>query len=537
MKLAELIIAEARERGLRHFFGLPGGGSPLDMMEAGRRYGVDFISTAHESTAGIAAAYYGLMKQTAGLALSVKGVGAANLAGGAANAYFERVPVVCLSETSPGSVTQRDMVQHCDHATLFGAVTKFRATLSPDAAPQQIRDAVAAAVVGRPGPVLLNLPSDLGTAEAGDFLGVGAPPSPPEPHPARLAEVRAFVESTERLLVIAGTDVVRHSAGEALLHLVEACGAALLVNMDARGVFPESHPRWAGVLMGNYIPGIAETEIMDRADGILLVGADSMMTHVPFATDLPTCELVADEAYETLSPQPQVRVDGDLKAALESLSDLQREGLPEADIAAAAAAIMPNFERPQGARFAALDVIEIIREQLPADGVLVAETGVFVPLLERVWRVDRCGAYLGTAGGRTMGLTLPALLGAKLAAPEVPMIGLGADGSLLMRLGELEAFARTGVAAPIVIVNDQALGTMKSRQKARGMAEYELDLHSVDLAATARACGLEGVVAPTPEELEKALGDAMDSPRTTLLDARVAPQPYQDGFGPMVGLS
>ena len=88
-----------------------------------------------------------------------------------------------------------------------------------------------------------------------------------------------------------------------------------------------------------------------------------------------------------------------------------------------------------------------------------------------------------------------------------------------------------------MIVNDQALGTMKSRQKARGMAEYELDLHSVDLAATARAGGLEGVVAQTPEELEKALGDAMDSPRTTLIDARVDPQPYQDGFGPMVGLS
>ena len=79
MKLAELIIAEAHDRGLRHFFGLPGGGSPLDMMEAGRRFGVDFVSTAHESTAGIAAAYYGLMRETAGLALAVKGVGAANL--------------------------------------------------------------------------------------------------------------------------------------------------------------------------------------------------------------------------------------------------------------------------------------------------------------------------------------------------------------------------------------------------------------------------------------------------------------------------
>ena len=88
MQLAELIITEARGRGLRHFFGLPGGGSPLDMMEAGRRLGVSFVSVAHESSAAIMAAYYGLMQNTAGLALSVKGIGAGNLAGGAVNAIL-----------------------------------------------------------------------------------------------------------------------------------------------------------------------------------------------------------------------------------------------------------------------------------------------------------------------------------------------------------------------------------------------------------------------------------------------------------------
>ena len=68
MTVAELIIADARQRGLRHFFGLPGGGFPLDMMEAGRRLGVDFVPASHESSAAIMAAYYGVIKQTAGLA-------------------------------------------------------------------------------------------------------------------------------------------------------------------------------------------------------------------------------------------------------------------------------------------------------------------------------------------------------------------------------------------------------------------------------------------------------------------------------------
>ena len=110
------------------------------------------------------------------------------------------------------------------------------------------------------------------------------------------------------------------------------------------------------------------------------------------------------------------------------------------------------------------------------------------------------------------------------------------DGSLLMRLGELETFARTGVAVPLIIINDQALGTMKSRQKSRGMPEYALDFCSVDFAGIATACGLRGVAVNTPEQFESELKLAMEADRTTLIDARVDSQMYQDSFGPTIGV-
>jgi acetolactate synthase-1/2/3 large subunit len=536
MKLAELIMAEARERGLRHFFGLPGGGSPLDMMEAGRQFGVDFVSVAHESSAGIAAAYYGLVQDTAGLALAVKGLGAGNLAGGAANAYFERAPVVCLCETSPNSVTQAEMVQHCDHAHLFGAVTKYQATLAPEDASATVQQAVFSATDGRPGPVLLNLPSDLGTAECGDPLPSQSAPAASPPDPAQLAAAGEFIQSLQKPLVIAGADVIRAGATAELLTLVESIGAAVLVNMDARGVFPESHSHWVGVLMGNYIPNIIEGEIMSQADGVLLVGADAMMTHVPWNSDLPTCELVARPEYETLSSAPKVRVNGDLKAALQSLSTHAQPGFSADQTEAARQQILQHFKRPGQARFAAQDIIEITRALLPEEGFLFSETGIYITMLERLWPVERPGIYWGTAGGRTMGLTVPAILGAKLARPDVPMVGLGADGSLLMRLGELEVFGRTGVAVPLVIINDQSLGTMKSRQKSRGMPEYGLDLHGVDFAAIATACGLYGATVDTPEQFEQALKEALQADRTTLIDARVDAQAYQDSFAATIGV-
>ena len=157
-------------------------------------------------------------------------------------------------------------------------------------------------------------------------------------------------------------------------------------------------------------------------------------------------------------------------------------------------------------------------------------------MLEHLWPVDRPGTYLGTSGGRTMGLMIPAALGARMADSERPMVGMGADGSLLMRLGELEVFARTGTAIPLVIVNDRSLGTMKSRQRSRGFTDFGLDLHAVDFAAIARACGLRGVVATTPEAFRKELSEAMAAKVTTVIDAKVDPEPYHASFAPTIGI-
>ena len=536
MKLAELIITEARGRGLKHFFGLPGGGSPLDMMEAGRQLDVSFVSVAHESSAAIMAAYYGLMKNTAGLALSVKGIGAGNLAGGAANAYFERAPVVCLCESSPMHVVQKEMVQHCDHAQLFGAAVKYQDTLTAAEAATSVQEAVFQATDGRPGPALLNLPSDMGLAECGDPLTIKASPDASPPDSTQLAAAREFIQNASRLVVIAGTDVVRAGAAKELQTLVENIGAAVLVNMDARGVFPESHPRWAGVLTGNYAPNIIETEVISQADAVLLIGADGMMTHVPWSVDLPTCELSLRPEYETLSPDPKVRVDGDLKETLKNLSAHHQPGFSDDQIQGIRRKVLQNFKRPDDAQFTAQDIIEITRAVLPVEGVLFSETGAYIAMLEHLWQVEAPNTYWGTTGGRTMGLTVPAILGAKLAKPEMLAVGIGGDGSLLMRLGELETFARAGVAVPLIIINDQALGTMKSRQKSRGMPEYALDFHSVDFAGIATACGLRGVTVSTPEQFESELGLAMDADQTTLIDARVDSQAYQDSFGPTIGV-
>lgn len=535
MKLAELIISEARERGVRHFFGIPGGGCPLDLMEYGRQMEVEFVSVAHESTAAIAAAYNGLSVDTAGLALSVKGVGAGNLVGGAVNAYFERVPVVCLCESSPSQVGNYELVQMCNHEGLFGSVIKYSGTLSPDNGPEMLQKAASLACDGRPGPVLLDLPSDLGDAECGPIMSACAAVSTMIPEKDGLTAGREFLSKANKPAIIVGADVTRSNANKELLDFVERIEGCVLSTMDGRGVFPESHRRWAGVLTGNWVDHTVEMEVFRRADSVLFVGVDAMMAHVPWNLSLPTCELVARTDFTTFTSTPDLRVDGDLKVSLGEMA-LTQTGFSETEINEIDLAIRPHFDRPGNAQFAAQDIIEITKELMPKNGVLFSETGVYVTILERLWQVDNPTEYRGTSGGRTMGLTVPAIIGAKLAAPETPMIGLGADGSLLMRLGELETMARTGVAVPLVIINDDSLGTMKWRQRARGMTEYKLGLQTVDYAQVARSCGLSGTTVDSPEAFRAELKHAIVADVTTLIDCRIDAQAYQDSFGPTVGV-
>ena len=215
-------------------------------------------------------------------------------------------------------------------------------------------------------------------------------------------------------------------------------------------------------------------------------------------------------------------------------------GFPAPEVRAIRQGVLDScFARPATDGLTANDIIAITRKHLPAEGVLFAETGVFVCMLEHLWSAPLPRTFFGSSGGRSMGLTVPALLGAKLAAPEKQMVGFGGDGSLLMRLGELESFGRCAdqlKGTPLIIINDQALGTMQARQRSRKMEPYSLKFHPVEYGAIATACGMGSATVTNAAEFEAALVEAMkpDSP-PTLIDARVDARAYQDSFAATIG--
>jgi len=277
LKLAKYIIDDCAARGLKHFFGIPGSGSPMDLMKAAHAAGLQFVITAHESSAVISAAYYGLFKGTAGLMVGIKGVGMGNAVGGAVNASTERVPVVVVCEARSSTVPRAlPLAQHmgADQASFFGDVLRYAGAIAEGGVAETWQAATSAAAHGRPGASFVDLPGNLGQAAVDAAAAAQLAARVAEGEAAWAAREGAAEDAIaagaaallplgdRRPVVIVGADVVRDGAVAELAAFVAAVGGAVLTTMEARGAYPEDDDRWAGVLVSRTSAPVIETKLL-----------------------------------------------------------------------------------------------------------------------------------------------------------------------------------------------------------------------------------------------------------------------------------
>ena len=539
MNLSKLFMKITKEMGNNHFFGIPGSGVPLDLMDNGRDIGVDFINVAHESSAAIAAGTYGLIKNSAGLALAVKGVGAANLVGGIANAYFERLPVLCVCETTPNYPYENEMVQHTDHKKIMGSLTKENNTISTDNPAKTIIDSFKLAGSDIEGPVLIDFPSDLGLAEVDESIYKENKIVANELDNNLIKKIINIINDSKKPLVIVGDGVRKNNALNEIFELINNINAAVLSTMKARGVYKESKNNWLGVMTDfNENNNTHTGSAINNSDLIINVGVDQMMTHSPWPKNKKKIiEIISTQQNKTISNDPMITYSGDIKEILKSLiNNVNSKGWDTEEFKNINNKLKSRFSRPQNSKFTAHDIFDICKTELPPDSNVFTETGAHIRLMEQTWTFDKPLNFFGTSGGRTMGLMIPSFIGGVLATDNnTPSLGIGADGSTLMRLGEFETINRSNLKWPIVIINDGALGTMKYRQGFRGYKDYGLDLTTVDFAKTAKSCGLNGETVDNPEDFRKVLSMSLKSDKTYIIDARIDPDAYQDNFGGTIG--
>tara|TARA_B100000575_G_scaffold94554_1_gene75365 strand:+ start:1369 stop:2991 length:1623 start_codon:yes stop_codon:yes gene_type:complete len=539
MNLSKLFMKITKEMGNNHFFGIPGSGVPLDLMDNGREIGVNFVNVAHESSAAIAAGTYGLVNKTAGLALAVKGVGAANLVGGIANAYFERLPVVCVCETTPNYSYENEMVQHTDHKKMMGTLTKMMTTISTDNPSKTILDSYNIASSDIEGPVLIDFPSDIGLADIEESIYEKKNNNYKKVNEDLNKKIINIINSSKKPLVVVGDGVRKSEAIKELLIFVKKINPAVLSSMKARGVYNENEQNWLGVMTDfNENQNTHTGSVISKSDLIINIGVDQMMTHAPWPKGKKDIiEIVSSNQEKTISNDPLITYAGDIKEILNNITNgVKNNGWGNEELKDINNNLLDRFTRPPDARFTAHDIFDICKDVLPENSNVYTETGAHIRLMEQTWKFDQPLKFFGTSGGRTMGLMIPSFIGGVLGTNnDIPSIGIGADGSTLMRLGEFETINRAKIKWPLVIINDGALGTMKYRQGFRGYKDYGLDLTMVDFSKTAKSCGLNGETVDSPEDFKKVLINSLKKEKTVVIDARIDPDAYQDNFGGTIG--
>jgi acetolactate synthase-1/2/3 large subunit len=536
--MADVTAAEELARwfaaqGVTRLFGVPGGGSSLDVIEAAARLGIPFTLARAESAAVIMAATMAEITGQPGAVLVTRGPGLAAALNGLAHAALDRAPVLLISDGF--TEAQRGFVTHqvLDQAGLAGPVVRAAAvTDGRDIGACLARLGAAMAGPCR-GPALLELAD-----EAARRPALAVPHAPPAPPAAAgeeaLAAARSLLAAARRPVIVAGLEA-REAAAEAR-SLARALGAPVLVTYKAKGVVADDDPLFAGVFTG----GAAEAALLRRADLIILAGADPV-EFIPqrWRYDAP----VIDIARFARAPHyiaPAALLAGGVGAALAALGAMAGErprdtNAPASDwtveeIGAARAAWRAALAAPAApGRVGPEAVVTLAAEACAAAGVApraAVDAGAHMFSATTFWPAAEPNGVLISNGLATMGYALPAAIAAALAEPARPVLAFTGDGGLLMCLGELATATALRARVVVIVFNDAGLSLIALKVGQRQLPEGSLAWAPPGFAEVARGLGCAGVTVETEADYRDALAAALAADGPTVIDVRIDASGY-----------
>jgi len=533
--VAELLIEGLRRAEVPRLFGVPGGGSNLELLEAAREQELPFVLCHLEWSACIMAAVTGELTGRPGAALATLGPGVTASATGLAQAMLDRAPMIFLSDRHPDAALEFTTHQRLDHAALLGPIVKSSMSVTAESAGDCIAHAVQLALKEPRGPVHLDVPADVAGSEA-----LRQPPSlvpPPAAAPDAEAVERAaqMILRARRPVVLAGLQC-RPCDSKWLRAFCEAVPAPVLTTYKAKGAIPDPHPLSLGVFTG----GMLEEPVVRRADLIIGFGLDTVeliprrwpytvpvLNLTRCASSEPGLAAQGGGAYFT----PALEVVGDLGMILEELAPrlVRRDMTADWDVA--------EIDRLRRERLAALAVpvpglaphrvVQLARELTPAGGIATVDAGAHMFPATAYWDAVDLGECLISNGLATMGFALPAAIAAQLVHPDRRIVCFTGDGGLMMVAAELETAARLRLLITIVVFNDGALSLIQIKQEQRGFEGVSLRYAGPDLGALARAFGLRTFVAEDEAAFRSALIGAQAVQGPTLIDARIDASGYR----------
>ena len=529
------MIADAlRRAGVRWAFTVPGE-SFLGLIDGMTAAGIHVVATRHEGAAAFMAEAHAQLTGRPAACLATRAVGASNLAIGIHTATADSSPMFALVGQVERASRGREGFQEVDLAGTIGGLAKWAA--EPRDVPEAIEAigrAVAEALSGRPGPVLLSMSEDLLDA----LVPVGMSPeavrtAPRRPDEAEIGAVLHLLANAQNPVILAGGGVLRARTSNDLVRLAELLRVPVIAAWRRGDVISNDHPLYLG--MTGYGAPATVRERLERADAMLVIGCrlneitsfgwsipatSTKWAHVDIAPTRPSPELAT----------PTIRVESDAKLFLRAaVARLERNGVldaastdarvarNEADRAAWEAATVIDAHPWTGPGIHPGRVVRALRDALPEDAILTTDAGSFGSWVARGFRFRKPGTFLGPTSG-AMGYGLPAAIAAGLVHRDRPVVAMVGDGGLGMTVAELETAVRHGLRTVVLCFDNEQYGMIRSYQDRRDDGSTAgTDLGPVDWAAVAKGFGAHGTRIETDAAFLPALHQALASDRPTLL--------------------
>lgn len=486
--------------------------------------GIRHILCRQETMAAHMADGYARAGSRLGVVITSTGPGTGYVIPAVQEAWGSCSPMLVITTNIPSGKIKKGAgaLHELDHQDrLFDAITKKRFVVrSSEQLVSSVRASIHAVFAGRPGPVYLEIPTDLLRKPA---------PHHPENHTPRpetvlsgdLKKAADLLEGARQPLVVAGTDAVRAGLSADITAAAETLVAPVITSIGGKGIVPEDH----FLSFGNGARRGVVREIVDSCDVALALGTRLRDVDLK-RRGLKLHRLIHidwDDGWAHRNFPADVVLTGDISLQLKGLLERVASPADRDDRQAWLNSQKTRYQRERQAVWKsenAIHYVDSIREILPKDGLLVADNTILGYWAEYFYPCYGPGTFMGAKGASIIGFSLAAAMGAKLACPDKTVVALIGDGGFLYGAQELATCARHGIGIPIIIVNDSQFGVIGHLQKTFYGEPHECDLLNPDFVELARSFGLEGIRVTSPETLADALKKSVDAQETRVIELR-----------------
>lgn len=538
---AQAIIASLESEGVEYVFGYPGGQAIkiYDALYDSQR--LVHVLARHEQGAVHEADGYARATGRVGVALVTSGPGATNTVTGIATAYMDSVPVIVITGQVPRGVIGTDSFQESDIVGITLPVVKHSYLVqSASELPEVFREAFHIASTGRPGPVLIDVPSDVASESLvfhyPETLEMSSYKPTFKGNARQIRAAVARIEEAARPVLYAGGGIVSSGATEELVRLAELLGIPVVTTLMGKGGFPASHPLYVGPvgMHGSKCSNLAMTE----SDLIIAAGArfsdrvtGKLSEFAPFADVI---HIDIDPAEIGKVRKVQIPIVGDVKYVLGAISDqLAKHGaVPRTDEWLARIAewkrryplYHPNVGDDPGDIVPELVMSTLSKKLDPHRSVVVTEVGQ-----HQMWAAQHIArecprTFLSSGGLGTMGFGFPAAIGASLGRPGDTVVCVAGDGSFQMNLQEMATAVIYGARVKVLIMDNRCLGMVHQWQKLFYRGRYSATLLEPvpDFVKLADAYGWSAERVSDPAEVSAAIDRLLESDGPSLLDVAIS---------------